>query len=170
MKSSQKIALIVAAVAVFAVIAYQSTSARSSSSESMAAAGGQPAPADNTITPPAPVTDVAPQPTPAPADGSAGVVSAKTVTTIATYHVPSGDEKVGFTLTLDQSGVVTDATTEILGVAPITKSRQEAFAKALPETIKGKKLSELTHIDRVGGSSLTTAAFNQSLAALKAQI
>jgi hypothetical protein len=77
---------------------------------------------------------------------------------------------VGFTLVVDNNGVITDAQTEVMGVAPTSKMRQESFAKELPKVVVGKKLADLTKVDRVGGSSLTTGAFNAALAKLKAQL
>ena len=87
-----------------------------------------------------------------------------------TYQSPAGPEKVAFTLTVDQQGVITDAQTENMAVAPTSKMRQDSFAKELPKAIVGKKLANLTKIDRVGGSSLTTGAFNAALVKLKAQL
>jgi hypothetical protein len=57
-----------------------------------------------------------------------------------------------------------------LGTNDITKVRQTAFAVDFAEAVKGKKIAELTAIDRVGGSSLTTKAFNDSLDELRAQL
>jgi hypothetical protein len=98
--------------------------------------------------------------------------AARTVSVKTSYTDPSpeGTEQVGFTLELDASGVITGAITEVLAIDPIGKMRQESFAKNLPAAIVGKKLSEIDKIDRVGGSSLTTGAFNKSLADLKAQM
>jgi len=87
-----------------------------------------------------------------------------------TYSSPAGDEKVAFTIYVDASGVVTEAVTTVEAKAPISVTRQKSFASELPSVIKGKKLSELTKIDRVGGSSLTTGAFNKALTDLKTQI
>jgi hypothetical protein len=94
----------------------------------------------------------------------------KKVSDQETYQSPAGPEKVAFTITVDQKGIITNAQTQILGVAPISKQRQESFAQELPKVIVGKKLSDLSNIDRVGGSSLTTGAFNAALTKLKAQL
>lgn len=94
----------------------------------------------------------------------------KEATHTANYTSPAGAEEVGFTIMVDKAGVITGATTNVLATAPISKMRQESFAKELPAAITGKKLSDLEKIDKVGGSSLTTNAFNDSLAKLKAQI
>lgn len=86
------------------------------------------------------------------------------------YKNPGGSDYVAFTLRVDEKGTITEAKTEILAVNPTSKMRQEAFAAALPQVLVGKDLSTLSKIDRVGGSSLTTGAFNASLDALKAQL
>lgn len=46
---------------------------------------------------------------------------------------------------------------------------QKDFIKGIKPLVIGKKLSEIGTFDRVGGSSLTPAAFNQAIAKLKAQ-
>lgn len=86
------------------------------------------------------------------------------------YTNPGGSDEVGFTLVVDSTGVITDAKTETLATNPTSLIRQQSFASELPTVLKGKKLSELSQIDKVGGSSLTTAAFNKSLDQLKAQL
>ncbi|HYD35114.1 MAG TPA: hypothetical protein VD999_03545 [Vitreimonas sp.] len=93
---------------------------------------------------------------------------ARELNTETTYQSPAGPEKVAFALTVDAQGVITDATTTVLAKAPISVVRQEAFAKEMPTVLKGKKLAELTKVDRIGGSSLTTGAFNAALTQLKA--
>lgn len=94
----------------------------------------------------------------------------KSVTTKRTYKNPAGEDEVGFTLSVDALGVIVDAKTDILAVHDISKKRQIAFADGLPAVVKGKKLNELSSIDKVGGSSLTTQSFNDALATLKSQI
>lgn len=94
----------------------------------------------------------------------------KMVKSEQTYTTPAGEEKVAFVVYVDANGVVTDAETTIGAKAPTSVMRQKSFAAELPTVLKGKKLSELTKIDRVGGSSLTTGAFNKALTDLKAQI
>lgn len=94
----------------------------------------------------------------------------KQLSTKTSYTNPSGSDEVGFKVTVDASGVVTDAAVDVLAVNGISKTRQTAFAEGLPQALKGKKLSELSSIDKVGGSSLTTGAFNAALPQLKAQL
>lgn len=86
------------------------------------------------------------------------------------YQTPAGDEKVTFVLSVDEAGMITDAETLIQAKAPISVDRQKKFSEELPTILVGKKLADLSDIDRVGGSSLTTGAFNKALADLKAQL
>lgn len=102
--------------------------------------------------------------------GTKTETSAKTTRIQTSYKNPGGSDEVGFIVMVGNDGVITDAQTEVLAVNPISKMRQQAFAEGLPAAIKGKKLSELSAIDRVGGSSLTTGAFNAALPELKAQL
>lgn len=96
--------------------------------------------------------------------------AAKSVSTKISYQNPSGADEVGFTLSVDTMGMITDVKTDILATNEISKKRQAAFAEGLPSAVKGKKLSDLASIDKVGGSSLTTKAFNDSLAVLKSSL
>lgn len=99
----------------------------------------------------------------------AEVKTGKTVQLETEYQSPAGPEKVAFALTVDDSGVITKADTTVMGKAPISVVRQEKFKAELGTAVVGKKLADLSKVDRVGGSSLTTGAFNEALAKLKAQ-
>lgn len=94
----------------------------------------------------------------------------KIVSVETAYMSPAGEEKVAFMVYVDANGVVTNAETGVMAKSPISVTRQESFAQELPTAIVGMKLSELNSIDRVGGSSLTTGAFNEALVELKAQL
>lgn len=99
----------------------------------------------------------------------AEVQTGKVVQLETEYPSPAGPEKVGFALTLDDSGVITKADTTVMAKAPISVTRQEKFKAEIATAVVGKKLADLEKVDRVGGSSLTTNAFNDALAKLKAQ-
>jgi len=93
-----------------------------------------------------------------------------TVSAVATYKVPKGEDKVRFTLTLDGQGAVVDVkTTDALKNDAVSENLAK-FSANLLLAIKGKKLIDLQAVDKVGTSSLTTAAFNGALAELKAQL
>lgn len=92
------------------------------------------------------------------------------VSTTTTYQSPGGLEEIGFSLAVNSLGVIVEAKTAVLGKSPTTVLRQNSFAESFPEAVEGKKLADLGPIDRVGGSSLTTKAFNNALADLQAQL
>lgn len=94
----------------------------------------------------------------------------KKLSTKSSYTSPAGMEDVGFDVVVDKEGVITGATVEAMTDNQISKMRQEAFGQALPQVIVGKKLQDLSHIDTIGGSSLTTGAFNEALTSLKSQL
>ena len=88
----------------------------------------------------------------------------------ARYKTPVGSDPVSFSLSVGKDGVVTKAETGILGKNSTSIQKQQSFATALPTVVVGKKLSDLSDIDRIGGASLTTNAFNVSLEKLKSQL
>ncbi|MFA9262084.1 MAG: hypothetical protein ACEQSB_01855 [Undibacterium sp.] len=114
-------------------------------------------------TPTPPVTDTA---------GATNEMNKQTkeVSVSTAYSNPSGKDEVKFSLFVDSTGMIVDAKVGVLATNDISKKRQMAFADGLPAVVKGKKLSELSTIDKVGGSSLTTKAFNDSLATLKSSL
>ena len=108
-----------------------------------------------------------------PASVGESAVQAKkerTVSAVATYKVPNGEDRVRFTLTLDERGTVVGVkTTDALKNDAISENLAK-FSANLLLVIKGKKLSDLQAVDKVGTSSLTTAAFNGVLGELKSQL
>ena len=92
----------------------------------------------------------------------------KEVKATARYIVPDGEDNVRFILALDKDGSITDVRTEDATTNEADVHMVE-FSNKLSLVIKGKKLSELTEVDKVGTSSLTTDAFNGVIDVLKAQ-
>lgn len=84
-----------------------------------------------------------------------------------TYKTPAGEDAVAFQLLVDGSGTIARADTEVKAQNDISKKFQEAFSKDISSVLVGKRLSELSAIDTVGGASLTTKAFNDALGQLK---
>lgn len=101
---------------------------------------------------------------------SSSETTEQTVSVTANYTSPAGEEEVIFNISVDENGIITKAETEGLATNPTSIIRQKSFAESLPTAIVGKNISELSNIDRVGGSSLTTNAFNASLEQLRAQL
>ena len=88
----------------------------------------------------------------------------------AKYERPNGFSEDIFTITLDESGVVTAA--EAIAKEPGTKHDEglARFNQALPSVIVGKNLSELGEFDTLGQYSLTTDAFNEAVKELQSQV
>jgi hypothetical protein len=97
-------------------------------------------------------------------------VQAKNLSVETSYTSPAGPEKVGFTLEVDTNGMVTKAETVVGASDDKSVSFQKNFQTNLSGAVVGKKLSDLTRIDKVGKASLTTGAFNAALSQLKAQL
>ena len=99
------------------------------------------------------------------------LVGSKEVSVRTTYDVPEADlmHDIKFT-------VVVDGTERVVEVRMVempeekASEKQKEFASGLTVMIKGKKLSELSKIDKVGKSTLTTDAFNAVLGDLKAAL
>ena len=104
------------------------------------------------------------------AAGDTNLAATREVSTIATYEAPGGTDKVRFTIGLDTGGRVISVKASDAQKGDEVSENLGKFSTGLLLVIKGKKLSELTAVDRIGKSSLTTAAFNASLPALKAQL
>ncbi|MDO8552826.1 MAG: hypothetical protein Q7S01_04895 [bacterium] len=95
---------------------------------------------------------------------------AREVNAVASYETPGGTDKVRFTLSLDSEGAIVDVkTTDVLNGEAVSENLQK-FSQGLLLLIRGKTLSELKSIDRVGKSSLTTAAYNSALPDLQKQL
>ena len=97
-------------------------------------------------------------------------ISLKKIETVATHQTPAGEERIGFWLEVDESGVIVSAAAQVMSENETSKWSHKSFAYGFPRVIVGKKLSELSAIDRIGSSSLTTEAFNASIDELQAQL
>lgn len=98
------------------------------------------------------------------------LAATREVSTIATYQSPGGTDKVRFTIGLDAGGrVVAVKSTDALKGDEVSENLTK-FSTGLLLVIRGKKLSELTAVDRIGKSSLTTTAFNASLPNMQKQL
>lgn len=99
----------------------------------------------------------------------AEVAIVRELSSTVSYDVPGGSHTVRFTVGVDEDGVI-DRVSGTDTTDPEHQANVDKFATALTTMIKGKKLSELDAVDMVGSSSLTTAAFNEALADIRAQI
>lgn len=90
-----------------------------------------------------------------------------THTTSITYFTPKRDEYLLDISITTENGVITDSNIEYSQGAEADPNAQK-FEAAYHAEIIGKKLDELD-LSRVGGASLTTAAFNEAINKLLAE-
>jgi len=118
----------------------------------------------------APVAD---PPAPAPdtnntdaGSGGTGLFTDGTYTAAGDYQAPSGTETVDVTVTL-VAGVVTAVTA--VGDSEDAQARgyQAQFSSGIGAIVVSKSIDEV-RVDKVGGSSLTSAGFNTAIDAIKA--
>ncbi|MBP9697734.1 MAG: hypothetical protein KBD65_00885 [Candidatus Moranbacteria bacterium] len=96
------------------------------------------------------------------------VIGLKEVSAEVTYDTPSDyPDSLRFVVALDAEGAIQDIRTLDVETGEISEKKKE-FNDQINIVLKGKKLSELSAIDKVGKSSLTTAAFNEALPKLQA--
>jgi len=94
----------------------------------------------------------------------------KKVSAVATYMATEDKEdSLRFVVTVDTNGIITDLATLDAKTGQVPE-KKVSFNEQVSVMIKGKKLSELTAIDNVAKSSLTTKAFNGVIDELKAQL
>lgn len=101
---------------------------------------------------------------------NAPVVGAKKVSATVKYMATEDKEdELRFVLTLDKQGVITAVSTLDAKTNEVPE-KKKPFNEQASVMIVGKKLSELSAIDNVAKSTLTTAAFNSVVDELKAQL
>ncbi|MFE6997663.1 FMN-binding protein [Microbacterium sp. NPDC057659] len=98
---------------------------------------------------------------------SAGSYQDGTYTAEGSYQTPETVETISVTLTLS-GGTVSDL--EVTGdpQAPETEQYQGQFIDGIDALVDGKKIDDLK-VDRVAGSSLTSAGFDQAIEKIKKQ-
>lgn len=103
-------------------------------------------------------------------DESVNAPGLKEVSAEVTYDTP-GDypDHLRFVVALDGEGTIQSIQTFDAETGEVPEKKKE-FTEQINVLLKGKKLSELSAIDKVGKSSLTTDAFNQALGDLKAKL
>lgn len=101
---------------------------------------------------------------------SVAPVGSKEVSAEASFDTP-GDyaENLRFIVTVDKQGIIESVKTVDAATNEVPEKKIE-FNQGLSVVIKGKKLSELTAVDKIGKSSLTTTAFNSVIDQLKSQL
>jgi len=100
--------------------------------------------------------------------GNESVAGLREVSAEISYDTP-GDypDHLRFVVTVDGAGAIQTIKTLDVETGEIPEKKKE-FNDQINVILKGKKLAELTTIDKVGKSSLTTTAFNDALGKLQA--
>ncbi|HLC95087.1 MAG TPA: hypothetical protein VJH89_01240 [Patescibacteria group bacterium] len=98
------------------------------------------------------------------------VSSARELSAVTSYEVPGDKTDVlRFVVAVNNQGMIENIKTLDAETNEIPAKKQE-FNTQINGLLKGKKLSELSALDKVGTSSLTTQAFNSVIDQLKAQL
>ena len=98
------------------------------------------------------------------------LVEEKKVSAVATYMATEDkQDSLRFVVTVDKQGVITDLAILDAKTNEVVEKKKD-FDEKVSVIITGKKLSELTAIDKIAKSSLTTKAFNGVIDELKAQL
>lgn len=102
---------------------------------------------------------------------NAAVTNSKEVSATTTYSIAEVNKthQVKFAVTVNAEGMIT-GTSLVEMPQGEASDKQKEFSGLLTAMIQGKKLSELTKIDKVGKSTITTDAFNSVLGDLQAQL
>jgi uncharacterized protein with FMN-binding domain len=88
-------------------------------------------------------------------------------TASAEYTSPGGTETVEVTVTL-ADGVITEVEAVGDGDNPNSKRYQGEFSDGIADVVVGKSIDEIS-VDKVAGSSLTSAGFNDAIDEIKAE-
>jgi uncharacterized protein with FMN-binding domain len=102
----------------------------------------------------------------APDAATTGSYTDGTYTESADYTSPGGTETVEVTVTL-ADGVITEVEAVGDGDNPNSKRYQGEFSDGIADVVVGKSIDEIS-VDKVAGSSLTSAGFNDAIDAIKA--
>jgi len=125
------------------------------------AADGDTAPAADTGT-----TESTTAPSTTDSSATTGTYTDGDYTESAEYQSPNGTEEITVDLTL-ADGVITAVTVTGDGDNPNSKLYQSKFAGGIADVVVGKSIDEIS-VDKVAGSSLTSAGFNDAIDAIKA--
>lgn len=85
------------------------------------------------------------------------------------YRSPAGEETIQVSLDL-KNDKISDVGVSSNTKAEISKKFQGLFLEGVKKEIIGKSITEVGTFDKVNGSSLTGAGFNQAMATLKSEI
>lgn len=121
------------------------------------------APAVVPVVPVVPPVKTTPTPVPVAPKAVSGTFHEK-----VSYGTPEGSESLDFVFTVD-SGVVSNLALGNSAKNSDSRKYVNRFMSSITSQVVGKKVSSIGTFSRVAGASLTTPAFNQAVAKLKAQ-
>lgn len=105
--------------------------------------------------------------TEAPTEAPASTYTDGTYTASGSYQAPSGSESIDVTVTVADD-IVTDVTVGGSSSNPEASGYQSRFSSGIAAVIVGQDLETIS-VDRVAGSSLTSAGFTEALEAIRAE-
>ena len=82
------------------------------------------------------------------------------------YTTPSGQDKIGFTLTLE-GDIIKDVKVEVFTTSRESIDYQKKFGQELPKFVVGKKLGQVAGIDRIAGATGTPKQFKEAVGQLQ---
>jgi len=92
------------------------------------------------------------------------------LTAIKKYNATEDkQDTLQFVVTVDKEGVIADVLTLDAETKQVPE-KKKAFNEGLMKILKGKKMSEVGPVDKIGTSTYTTNAFNSVIDILKAQL
>jgi hypothetical protein len=97
-------------------------------------------------------------------------VTTKEVNAVITYGEPGKySDTLRFVVVVDEAGAIQEIKTLEDATGEVPEKKKE-FNELVNTLLRGKKLADLTAIDKVGKSSMTTKAFNDALPVLQAAL
>ncbi|MBP9728188.1 MAG: FMN-binding protein [Candidatus Moranbacteria bacterium] len=103
-----------------------------------------------------------------PKETVAPMAATKEVSAVITYGEPGKySDTLRFVVTVDGAGAIQEIKTLEDATGEVPEKRKE-FNELVNVQLKGKKLADISALDKVGKSTMTTKAFNDALVTLKA--
>jgi uncharacterized protein with FMN-binding domain len=172
------VALVAVVGGVFAFVARSISKASYQTGGSSVTIVDMPAPSADSVSSSAPVTSpaanpvsAAPAPSSVPADKPPAAKSSKykdgTYTASGTYNSPGGFDSLGVSFTINND-IVVDSNVTSGANDPRSARYQNMFISGYKPYVIGKNIDTIS-LDRVSGSSLTPAAFNEALGQIKTE-
>lgn len=168
MKSQDKVLLSIGTVAVLAVagvvgtgLFIKSTPAANQPDMAQTAAAS-----NKTATPTTPVTSLETTPSTAQSSPAVGMYKDGTYTAAVSYRVPHGNQNMLSATVTVKNGMITAAQTKDSYTDHESAEYIDMFEQSLTSEVVGKPLDGFS-ASRIGGASLTTAAFTNALATIQ---